>query len=69
VYQKKVGADFPGSHTNLEGLTMVDEKLLKNDHILEEMVQRLVTAFHPDYIYLYGSRARGERPGRTVITT
>jgi len=39
---------------------MVDEKLLKNDHILEEMVRRLVTAFHPDYIYLYGSRARGE---------
>jgi uncharacterized protein len=28
--------------------------------ILEEIVRRLVAAFHPDYIYLYGSRARGE---------
>ena len=37
---------------------MVDEQLLKkNDRILEEMVRRLVTAFHPDHIYLYGSRA------------
>jgi predicted nucleotidyltransferase len=49
-----------GSRADLEGLTMVDEKLAENDHILEEMVRRLVTAFHPDYIYLYGSRARGE---------
>ena len=39
---------------------MVDEKLVKNDRILEEMVRRLVTAFLPDHIYLYGSRARGE---------
>jgi uncharacterized protein len=28
--------------------------------ILQEMVQRLVEAFHPEAIYLYGSRARGE---------
>jgi predicted nucleotidyltransferase len=60
VYQKKVGAEFPGSHTNLEGLTMVDEKLAQSDRILEEMIRRLVAAFHPDHIYLYGSRARGE---------
>jgi predicted nucleotidyltransferase len=39
---------------------MVDEQLVQNDRILAEMVQRLVTAFHPDHIYLYGSRARGE---------
>ena len=39
---------------------MVDEQLLKSEPILEEMVRRLVTAFHPDHIYLYGSRARGE---------
>ncbi|MBU4233051.1 MAG: nucleotidyltransferase domain-containing protein [Desulfobacterales bacterium] len=39
---------------------MVAEKLVKSDRILEEMVRRLVTAFHPDHIYLYGSRARGE---------
>jgi hypothetical protein len=35
---------------------MVDEKLVKNDRILEEMVRRLATAFHPDHIYLYDSR-------------
>ncbi|MDP2047220.1 MAG: nucleotidyltransferase domain-containing protein, partial [Deltaproteobacteria bacterium] len=56
----------------LEGLTMVEEKLAKSDRILEEMVSRLISAFNPDHIYLYGSRARGEagpgsgqpRPGR-----
>ncbi len=39
---------------------MAEEKLAQNDHILEEMVRRLVATFHPEYIYLYGSRARGE---------
>ncbi|MDP1761673.1 MAG: nucleotidyltransferase domain-containing protein [Deltaproteobacteria bacterium] len=39
---------------------MVEEKLAKSDRILEEMVSRLIAAFNPDHIYLYGSRARGE---------
>jgi len=30
------------------------------DAILTEMVSRLATAFNPEAIYLYGSRARGE---------
>ena len=48
---------------------MAEEKLAgESDSILEEMVRRLVAAFDPDHIYLYGSRAR-ERPGRTAITT
>jgi hypothetical protein len=68
VYKQKVGEEFLGSRADLEGLTMVDEKLAENDHILEEIVQQLVTAFHPDYIYLYGSRARGKL-GRTAIMT
>jgi hypothetical protein len=34
---------------------VVDEKFLTNEHILEEMVRRLVEAFHTDPIYLYGS--------------
>ena len=51
----------------LEGLTMVEEKLAKSDRILEEMVSRLIAAFNPDHIYLYGSRARGE--AGTAITT
>ena len=41
-------------------MAVVDKKLVKDDPLLEEMVRRLVTAFHPDHIYLNGSRARGE---------
>ncbi|MBW1953738.1 MAG: nucleotidyltransferase domain-containing protein, partial [Deltaproteobacteria bacterium] len=39
---------------------MVDEKTIAADKILKEMVRRLVAAFQPERIYLYGSRARGE---------
>jgi predicted nucleotidyltransferase len=31
-----------------------------DDPVLAEMVNRLVAAFHPERIYLFGSRARGE---------
>ena len=34
--------------------------LLEQDTVLREMVDRLVHALHPDRIYLFGSRARGE---------
>lgn len=37
-----------------------DNEMLQDDHILSEMVRRLVAAFQPERIYLYGSRARGE---------
>ena len=30
------------------------------DKILEDMIKRLVDAFQPERIYLFGSRARGE---------
>ena len=30
------------------------------DHALAEIVHRLVEVFHPERIYLFGSRARGE---------
>lgn len=40
-----------------------NRKILNKDNILSEMVYRLVDAFHPECIYLYGSRARlQERP-------
>ncbi len=39
---------------------MAEENLVESDRILKEMVRRLVAAFNPDHIYLYGSRARGE---------
>ena len=31
-----------------------------DDQVLKEIVRRLVEAYHPDRIYLFGSRARGE---------
>ena len=33
---------------------------LEHDPVLAEIVQRLVTAFHPERIYLFGSTARRE---------
>jgi len=44
----------------LKECVMVDEKTIAADKILKEMVRRLVAAFQPERIYLYGSRARGE---------
>lgn len=38
----------------------VNEEVLKNDPILSEVIRRLVEAFAPERIYLFGSRARGE---------
>lgn len=35
------------------------DKLLKQDPILIEVVKRLVGEFHPDRIFLFGSRAEG----------
>ena len=31
-----------------------------DDPILREIVRRLIAAYHPDRIYLFGSRAKGE---------
>ena len=56
----KERAKYPGPYINLKGLTMAKENLVESDRILEEMVRRLVAAFDPDHIYLYGSRAREE---------
>lgn len=38
----------------------MNAKLAPADPILDEMVRRLVDAFHPERVYLFGSRARGE---------
>jgi predicted nucleotidyltransferase len=35
------------------------QALLASDPVLSEMVSRLVAEFHPDKIYLFGSRAAG----------
>ncbi len=42
-------------------MATINEKLLQNDRILAEMVRRLVVAFQPECVYLFGSRARGEQ--------
>ncbi|MGH7254639.1 MAG: nucleotidyltransferase domain-containing protein [Nitrospirales bacterium] len=37
-----------------------EEHVLRRFPVLAEMVRRLVAAFHPERIYLFGSHARGE---------
>lgn len=39
---------------------MLEEDILRNDPHLSEVVRRLIEAFAPQRIYLFGSRARGE---------
>lgn len=41
-------------------MSTVNDEVLKNDPILSEAIRRLVDAFAPERIYLFGSRARGE---------
>ncbi len=41
---------------------MVSKNDISRDPILVEMVRRLVDAYDPDSIYLFGSRARDEAP-------
>ena len=41
-------------------MTAIDQDILENNSILTEMVRRLVDAFDPECIYLFGSYARGE---------
>ena len=41
-------------------MPMLPEAMLERDTVLAEMVRRLVAAFAPESIYLFGSRARGE---------
>lgn len=40
----------------------MNTEALKNDPVLAEIVRRLVEAYHPERIYLFGSNARGD-PG------
>lgn len=39
---------------------MTSDSVLDEDPLLQEMVNRLVTALQPEQIYLFGSKARGE---------
>jgi predicted nucleotidyltransferase len=39
---------------------MMEAEILQKDPILKEIVRRLVAAFQPDRVYLFGSKARGD---------
>ncbi|HZP96251.1 MAG TPA: nucleotidyltransferase domain-containing protein [Candidatus Limnocylindria bacterium] len=39
---------------------MTEAPALRRDPVLDEIVRRLVDAFHPEGIYLFGSMARGD---------
>ncbi len=38
----------------------LNKQMLAEDRVLAELVRRLVEAFHPEKIFLFGSKARGE---------
>jgi hypothetical protein len=38
----------------------INKQILADDKVLAEMVRRLVEAFQPERIFLFGSKARGE---------
>ena len=39
---------------------MTTDSRLENDSVLAEIVRRLVAAYEPDRVYLFGSKARGD---------
>lgn len=41
-------------------MTTLHDHMLSDDRALAEIVRRLVAAFQPERIYLFGSKARGE---------
>lgn len=41
-------------------MTLLNEKILTEDPTLTEIVKILSEAFHPERIYLFGSKARGD---------
>jgi uncharacterized protein len=41
-------------------MTLINENFLANDTVLAKIVQRLADKFHPERIYLFGSKARGD---------
>ena len=43
-----------------DGIKRLDRNRIKNDPVLSEIVNRLVEAFQPERIYLFGSKARSE---------
>jgi len=43
-----------------QNVTLLNEEILLSDPILASMVNRLAEEFHPERIYLFGSKARGD---------
>ena len=51
------GTNAPGPENTMNNL---NTRILADDRVLAELVRRLVEAFHPERIFLFGSKARGE---------
>lgn len=45
---------------SLEPANAVDQELVERDPVLAEILRRIVEAYRPDRVYLFGSKARGE---------
>jgi predicted nucleotidyltransferase len=41
-------------------MNILNKQILADDRVLAELVRRLVEAFHPERIFFFGSKARGE---------
>jgi hypothetical protein len=49
-----------GIQSSEEGIRRLDRNRFQDDPVLSEIVHRLVEAFQPERIYLFGSKARSE---------
>jgi hypothetical protein len=47
---------------------MADGEVLRRDPVLAEVVRRLVEAYAPERVYLFGSKARGMRVRTATMT-
>ena len=58
--RKGAGQVATGSPVSTTSSDTAETGLLANDPVLAEIVRRLVAAFQPERIYLFGSMARGD---------
>jgi hypothetical protein len=57
-----------GTSNIIESMNNLDKQMLAEDRVLAELVRRLVEAFQPERIFLFGSRARGEAGPNMIMT-
>lgn len=54
------GKKSAGSIDKLPGDLLIERELLVRDPVLAEIVSRIIAAYHPLRIYLFGSKAQGK---------